>query len=214
MIKLYQDREWLYQKYIVEELLLSKIAELCKLKHIEIIYYWLNKYDIKVYRQKYHEEKKIRVKCDLPGCNKFTERFPCEIGKHTFCCREHYILYLNVGKNNTNWKGGKRIDNFGYIKLWINKDNPFYPMANKPHNEIREHRLVMAKHLGRCLESWEQVHHKNGIKTDNRIKNLELMENIGHSFLHRENTALKKEIKELRELLSNQQQKEVITCQR
>jgi hypothetical protein len=72
------------------------------------------------------------------------------------------------------WKGGKRVSSWGYVMVRIPGEKRYE----------REHRLLMEQHLGRKLKRSEDVHHKNGDKTDNRIENLELLSHSQHSKLH------------------------------
>ncbi len=80
---------------------------------------------------------------------------------------------FNRRGKHSSWKKGTGVGYFdrgGYRFLY----KPEHPMANSK-GIIPEHRYVMAEYLGRNLESWEIVHHKNKIGIDNRIENLMLI---------------------------------------
>jgi len=83
------------------------------------------------------------------------------------------------GANNGQWKGGRFIDKDGYVLIMVRE----HPFANNI-GYVREHRLAMEKKIGRYLKPTEIVHHINGDKKDNRIKNLELMNKVDHDRYH------------------------------
>ena len=107
-----------------------------------------------------------------------------------------------MGNMARNWKGGHYISN-GYVFVWLAPDDFFYPMANNK-SYVLEHRLVVAKALGRNLHLWEIVHHKNGVRDDNRIENLQLISDDRHTQI----TILEAQIKRLK--TENQELKDII----
>ncbi len=90
---------------------------------------------------------------------------------------------IGRGENHYNWKGGINVNKQGYIIEYVKRTNKWFPMAANTHRAggyILQHRLVMAKYLKRFLEPSEIVHHINGIKKDNCIKNLRLYQRKKH----------------------------------
>lgn len=85
------------------------------------------------------------------------------------------------GKRSFAWKGGRRINEHGYIEIWC----PQHQNANKK-GYILEHRYIMSQIIGRPLLDIEDVHHINGVKTDNRPENLKLMLKNEHTKYHEE----------------------------
>ena len=81
-----------------------------------------------------------------------------------FCSREH----MGLAKRQAAL-GNTRLRSDGYTsEFW-----PDHPSADV-NGQVMQHRLAMESALGRYLLSTENVHHRNGSRSDNRPENLEL----------------------------------------
>lgn len=103
-----------------------------------------------------------------------------QVGKTTYIHKKG--VCMNTGRTHFKkgekgclsgaWKGGKIKTTYGYFYIY----KPDHPFANSI-GYVMEHRLVMENRIKRFLQPIEVVHHINGIKHDNEIKNLMLFSN-------------------------------------
>lgn len=111
--------------------------------------------------------------------------------KRTIMCGEGNHQYGLKGSANASWKGGTKINQYGYRLI----QQIGHPFATGRSNYVLEHRLVAEKYLltaensveigGRMYLSPDYVvHHKNGNRLDNRVEHLEVMTRSEHQAMH------------------------------
>lgn len=84
-------------------------------------------------------------------------------------------------ERNPYWKGGRTIASNGYVLV----KRPGHHLADV-RGYVYEHRLVAEQKLGRRLRKGEVPHHINGVRSDNRPENIEVLEsNFAHRVRHR-----------------------------
>jgi len=126
------------------------------------------------------------------------------------CFTEHSRERLNKSHNKLRKEAKIR---FWSTSAWLTDK---YSVYNAPNGyvwaifdnyvHIPEHRVIIMRKIGRRLESWEHIHHINGIKNDNREENLLVIDNKQHftiTMLATENKKLKERVFVLEEEVRN-----------
>jgi hypothetical protein len=103
-----------------------------------------------------------------------------------------FINRSNVrrGELSANWKGGFRRSRKGYRQILM----PSHRRADSS-GYVMEHIAVWERETGLEIPENCVIHHLNGVKDDNRIENLSLMERGAHTILHHTGTHLSEETK-------------------
>lgn len=89
--------------------------------------------------------------------------------------------------------GERRIDSEGYVNIYVGpktSDKCLYAGIGHYCGSVREHILVMERHIERPIKKGEAIHHIDGDKTNNNIKNLQLMTVAEHNACHAANDRL------------------------
>lgn len=177
--KRYKDFGWLEKKFKVnsnvdEKDLINSIAEECLITP-SIVKDWAIKYKL-IYMPNNWEKRK----CE--GCGKeFLVKLIRGISKTKYCSIRcpgsgtksgHHYVWIDgkrIRREGQFKEGQERVNNGGYVEIYTR--GHFRP----------KHRVVFEEYLGRKLIKGEIVHHRNGIKADNRLKNLQLLTKLNHS---------------------------------
>lgn len=118
----------------------------------------------RAFKSGYRVLAKATPSCSVEGCDK-----PMRCKSY---CTSHYNKWRRWGTPMPEPRAPrapKKRERSGYVSVY----RPDSPMAGSK-GFVPEHRLVMAEHLGRPLCKYENVHHINGVRDDNRLENLEL----------------------------------------
>lgn len=154
------DKNFLIKEYVNSKKSIPDIAKETG-KGKSTVRYWLKKYKLLRSRKEGHLLAKHKMGKHLAG------------KKRVFTDQHKENMRLAAIKR---WSGKSK-----GISL---KPNGYYEITTGKNKGRSLHSVIMEIHIGRKLKKDEIVHHVNGVKTDNRIENLEIMTRSEHAKHH------------------------------
>ena len=156
-----------------------------------------------------NDHRRVSVTCGMCKKTRFVQISTSLTapGISGWCRRCANVVTARKGSEHHMWKGGRTTDTDGYVWLlarFLDEEDRQLAMPMINHAKyVLEHRLVMARKMGRSLSRQEVVHHLNGIKDDNRVGNLEIVSPAKHTEKHMAiRERLRAEILRLQNILS------------
>lgn len=104
-----------------------------------------------------------------PKCRRQIEKRPCNLCGRLKQRKSNICKTCYYQSKQYPYSKKKHLSKDGYLYVYYKA----HPYADKS-GRVFEHRLVFEQNLGRYLLPFESIHHKNGVRSDNRIENLEL----------------------------------------
>ena len=139
----------------------------CVRRRVHLRYQEKHKERLKGYWRKYREDNKSDINKRARKLAKDNPERYHDFRQKTYRKKNNIPLDHPFRKNKN---GEGNIDVMGYKTITVKG----HPNQMDERGRIREHIYVVSNHLNRPLMKGESVHHKNGIRDDNRIENLEL----------------------------------------
>jgi len=118
--------------------------------------------------------------CSHKCAGKYTSKKNSQIKVCPFCKRQFRIKNSEIKRKKTLFCS--RNCWLSYIK--DNKKTSIGSDGYEHYDNKRKHRVIVEEFIGRKLTKDEVIHHKNGIRSDNRIENLIIMTKSEHHKLH------------------------------
>lgn len=171
------DKSEIVRLYTCEKRPMHEVADMLSIS-VGYVHKLIHKYGIEpreehmgFYGKKHKAESRKKLSSKLKG-RKISEEARCKMSE----------------AKKLKGIGHKKIRQDGYVAVYF----PDHPKSTKA-GYIMEHDLIMECLIGRHLADDEVVHHKNGIRNDNRKENLQLMTKHDHRSYHMKLRYSKKE---------------------